>query len=118
MTLGLADRQGDLLDDVARFCDEVLPESSIYAVLYRERDRLFPDEMFADLFSDRGAGRCRHRCWRRGWCCSGWRACRTGTRWSGTRSMRGGGTRPGWVAMTARGGAGSRIRCWWTCGPG
>src|SRR6266702_4079717 len=54
MALGLADRQGDLLDDVARFCDEVLPESSIYAVLYRERDRLFPDEMFADLFSDRG----------------------------------------------------------------
>src|SRR6266568_1430142 len=54
MALGLADRQGDLLDDVARFCDEVLPESSIYAELYRERDRLFPDEMFADLFSDRG----------------------------------------------------------------
>jgi hypothetical protein len=54
MTLGLADRQGDLLDDVARFCDEVLPENSIYAVLYRERDRLFPDEMFADLFSDKG----------------------------------------------------------------
>src|SRR6266702_4083618 len=40
MALGLADRQGDLLDDVARFCDEVLPESSIYA----------------DLFSDRGRG--------------------------------------------------------------
>ena len=54
MTLGLADRQGDLLDDVTRFCDEALPENSIYAVLYRERDRLFPDEMFADLFSDRG----------------------------------------------------------------
>src|SRR6266704_5722424 len=54
MALGLADRQGDRLDDVARFCDEGLPESSIYAVLYRERDRLFPDEMFADLFSDRG----------------------------------------------------------------
>jgi hypothetical protein len=54
MTLGQADRQGDLLDDVTRFCDEALPESSIYAVLYRERDRLFPDEMFADLFSDKG----------------------------------------------------------------
>ena len=26
----------------------------MYAVLHRERDRLFPDEMFADLFSDRG----------------------------------------------------------------
>src|SRR6266487_4920896 len=54
VTLGQADRQGDLLDDVTRFCDEALPESSIYAVLYRERDRLFPDEVFADLFSDKG----------------------------------------------------------------
>src|SRR3979490_1898291 len=54
VTLGQADRQGDLLDDVTRFCDGALPESSIYAVLHRERDRLFPDEMFADLFSDKG----------------------------------------------------------------
>jgi hypothetical protein len=54
VALGQADRQGDLLDDVTRFCDEALPESSIYSVLYRERDRLFPDEMFADLFSDKG----------------------------------------------------------------
>ena len=54
MTLGLADRQGDLLDDVKRFCDETLAESSIYAVLHRERDRLFPDGLFADLFSERG----------------------------------------------------------------
>jgi len=29
MTLGLADRQGDLLDDVSRFCDETLGESSV-----------------------------------------------------------------------------------------
>ena len=54
MTLGLADRQGDLLDDVRRFCDEALSEGSVYAVLHRERDRLFPDELFADLFSERG----------------------------------------------------------------
>ncbi len=54
MTLGLADRQGDLLDLVGRFCEQVLPQSSIYALLNRERDRLFPDEMFWDLFSDRG----------------------------------------------------------------
>jgi hypothetical protein len=54
MTLGLAERQGDLLDDVNRFCDGALAESSVYAVLHRERDRLFPDEMFADLFSDQG----------------------------------------------------------------
>ena len=54
MTLGLAERQGDLLDDVRRFCDEVVPPSSVYALLHRERDRLFPDELFADLFRDRG----------------------------------------------------------------
>jgi len=54
MTLGVAERQGDLLDDVTRFCDEVVAPSSVYALLHRERDRLFPDELFADLFSDRG----------------------------------------------------------------
>jgi len=54
MTLGLAERQGDLLDDLNRFCEGALPESSVYALLNRERDRLFGDEMFADLFSDRG----------------------------------------------------------------
>ena len=54
MTLGQAERQGDLLDDVVRFCEATLPDNSVFAVLARERDRLFPDEMFADLFSDRG----------------------------------------------------------------
>ena len=54
MTLGLAERQGGLLDDVDRFCDRELPPSSVYALLHRERDRLFPDELFADLFSDAG----------------------------------------------------------------
>lgn len=54
MTLGLAERQGDLLDDVNRFCDQALPEGSVYTLLHRERDALFPDEFFADLFSDRG----------------------------------------------------------------
>lgn len=56
MSLGLADRQGDLLDDVTRFCDETLPQGSIYRVLHVEGDRLFPDEMFADLFPS-GRGR-------------------------------------------------------------
>jgi len=54
MTLGVAERQGDLLDEVNRFCEQTLPESSVYAVLHRERDRLFPDEMLADLFSHLG----------------------------------------------------------------
>jgi hypothetical protein len=54
MTLGVAERQGDLLDEVNRFCERTLPQNSVYAVLHRERDRLFPDEMFADLFHSRG----------------------------------------------------------------
>jgi hypothetical protein len=54
MTLGLAERQGDLFDEVTRFCDQALPEASVYGLLHRERDRLFPDELFADLFADRG----------------------------------------------------------------
>ncbi len=54
MSLGLAERQGNLLDDLDRFCDEALGEGSIYSVLHRERDKLFPDEFFADLFSDKG----------------------------------------------------------------
>ena len=54
MTLGLADQQVDLLDEVTLFCDRTVPENSIFGVLHRERDRLFPDGMFADLFQDTG----------------------------------------------------------------
>ncbi|MGH3182357.1 MAG: transposase, partial [Streptosporangiaceae bacterium] len=54
MTLGRADRQGNLLDDVELFCDQALDDRSIYTFLHRERDRLFPDEDFADLFDEHG----------------------------------------------------------------
>ena len=54
VSLGMADRQPSVLNDMDRFCDEALGENSIYALLHRERDRLFPDEMFADLFSEKG----------------------------------------------------------------
>jgi hypothetical protein len=54
VSLGLADHQGSLLNDMERFCDGALKEGSIYSVLHRERDGLFPDEMFADLFSGKG----------------------------------------------------------------
>lgn len=55
MTMGRADRQGDLFDDVVRFCEGSLPGNSVYGFLARERDRLFPDELFEDLFQ--GSGR-------------------------------------------------------------
>jgi IS5 family transposase len=54
MTLGVANNQGDLLDDVARFCNEVLSEKSIHSFLRRERERLFGDHEFADLFERSG----------------------------------------------------------------
>jgi hypothetical protein len=54
MTLGVAERQGGLFDDVTRFCAETLSKDSVYAVLARERDRLFPDELFTDLFASTG----------------------------------------------------------------
>ena len=56
MTLGVADKQGELFDGVGRFCAEALPEGSIYSFLARERDRLFPDAAFSDLF-DKARGR-------------------------------------------------------------
>jgi Transposase domain (DUF772) len=54
VSLGMAGRQPSVLNDMDRFCDEMLAENSMYALLHRERDRLFPDEMFVDLFSDKG----------------------------------------------------------------
>ena len=46
-----APKQLALLDAVTRFCEESLSSGSIYGFLFRERDRLFPDELFADLFA-------------------------------------------------------------------
>ena len=54
MTLGKASHQGDLLDPVTRFCDETLAESSIYGFLHRGLPVLFPDALFADLFTGTG----------------------------------------------------------------
>ena len=54
MTLGVAPRQPDLLCTTARFCEGRVAPGSIYGVLHRECFSLFPDEMFADLFTDVG----------------------------------------------------------------
>ena len=54
MTLGLAPKQGDLLRSTVGYCEGRVAKDSIYAVLHRECFRLFPDEMFADLFTDVG----------------------------------------------------------------
>ena len=50
MALGHACHQLDPDDPVVTFCRDALAERSIYAFLHRERDHLFPDAMFSDLF--------------------------------------------------------------------
>jgi transposase len=54
MTLGLAERQGGLFNVAVQRCEAELPERSIYRLLHAERDRLFPDELFADLYIQHG----------------------------------------------------------------
>ena len=54
VTVGVSPAQADLLKGTAAFCDGRVGEGSIWAVLHRECHRLFPDEMFADLFAGTG----------------------------------------------------------------
>ena len=62
MTLGKAPSQSDMFSSGADLCEERLGESSIYRLLHRECHRLFPDELFADLFTPRvrPVGRTQH----------------------------------------------------------
>lgn len=54
MTLGLAERQGRLGNVAVQRCEAELPERSVYRLLHAERDRLFGDELFADLYVQHG----------------------------------------------------------------
>ncbi len=54
MTLGRQLRRPDLPTVGARWCEAALPEGSVYRFLARERVRLFPPELFADLFQPTG----------------------------------------------------------------
>jgi len=54
MSLGPAPRQADVFATTTGFCDGRVAADSIYGLLHRECFRLFPDEMFADLFCDVG----------------------------------------------------------------
>jgi len=56
MTLGRTPAHQDLFRSTKDFCDEDLSPTSLYALLYREGDRLFADDAFADLFDN--IGRC------------------------------------------------------------
>jgi hypothetical protein len=54
MSLGLSPRQQDMFATTTSFCEPLVAPESIYGLLHRECQRLFPDEMFADLFADSG----------------------------------------------------------------
>ncbi len=54
MTLGLTPRQSDLFATTTSFCESRVPADSIYGLLHRQCFELFPDGMFADLFTDVG----------------------------------------------------------------
>ncbi|MDP9208956.1 MAG: IS1182 family transposase [Actinomycetota bacterium] len=54
MTLGRQLRRPDLPATGAHWCEAALPQGSVYRFLARERARLFPPELFADLFEATG----------------------------------------------------------------
>jgi hypothetical protein len=54
VTLGRTPRQADLFRSTVGFCEPRVAPGSIYGLLHRDCERLFPDELFADLFTDVG----------------------------------------------------------------
>jgi Transposase DDE domain/Transposase domain (DUF772) len=54
VTLGRQLRRPELPTAGARWCEAALPAGSVYRFLARERTRLFPSELFADLFQATG----------------------------------------------------------------
>jgi hypothetical protein len=54
VALGRTPRQTDLLCSTVDYCQERVAPGSIYGILHRECHSLFPDELFADLFTDIG----------------------------------------------------------------
>ncbi len=54
VTVGVTPSQGDLLRGTTALCEGRVGENSVWAVLHREGRRLFPDELFADVFADSG----------------------------------------------------------------
>jgi hypothetical protein len=54
VTLGRQLRRPELPTTGARWCEAALPAGSVYRFLARERGRLFPPELFADLFEPTG----------------------------------------------------------------
>lgn len=54
MSLGKSPTQSAMFGAEIGLCEALLGESSIYRLLHRDCHRLFPDELFSDLFRDSG----------------------------------------------------------------
>jgi len=54
MTMGRSEAHDDLFRSVRELCDGAVGERSVFRLLAAEGHLLFPDEMFADLYSSRG----------------------------------------------------------------
>ena len=54
MGLGKAPTQSVMFGSGTDFCEERLSEGSVYRLLHHECHRLFPDELFSDLFVHTG----------------------------------------------------------------
>jgi hypothetical protein len=54
MTAGTTPKQADLWRGTAAVCKGRVGEQSIWVVLYHQGDRLFADQLFADLFAEVG----------------------------------------------------------------
>jgi hypothetical protein len=100
VTLGRTPAQADLLRSTANFCEGRVGPDSIYGVLHRECFELFPDEMFADLFTDVGRRSVPPMIVAVVMVLQRIEGSRIGRRWSGSRSTRAGSTRPaGWISI-------------------
>jgi len=54
MSQGRTPDSASLFNGSRDYCDQVLPERSVYRLLYEQGDMLFPDEYFSDLYHRRG----------------------------------------------------------------
>ena len=54
MTMGASKSQEDLFRSVRELCDGAVGERSVFRMLAEQGQLLFPDAMFADLYSSRG----------------------------------------------------------------
>lgn len=52
--MGRSEAQDDLFRSVREICDGAVGEKSVFRLLAEQGPQLFPDEMFADLYSSRG----------------------------------------------------------------